>query len=101
MSLDAFRARWLALLTLIAACPSAPAQPRPLEFRLTFSRAVSVEPFRGRVYVLLFRRPVQQLQPGPDWFQPDPFFARDVTSWEPGQPLTVGAGALAFPVPLS
>jgi S-formylglutathione hydrolase FrmB len=101
MSRDAFRAGWLALLLVLAAGGPGVAQSRPLEFRLTFSRAVSSEPFTGRVYVLLFRKPVQELQSGPDWFHPDPFFALDVKDWEPGRPLTVGAAALSFPMPLA
>src|SRR5262249_1307369 len=37
----------------------------------------------------------------PNWFKPEPMFALDVKGWEPGKPLTVGAGAIAHPEPLA
>jgi hypothetical protein len=86
---------WAAAVVL-AANPAA-AQTQPLEFNLTFDRAVSAGPFSGRVYVLLTRSHVQQLHAGFDWFRPEPVFARDVKSWQPGQPLVLGADALGYP----
>ena len=43
----------VALLTAAACRPAAAAEARPLEFHVVFDRAVSAEPFTGRVYVLL------------------------------------------------
>jgi pimeloyl-ACP methyl ester carboxylesterase len=71
---------------------------RPLEFRLTFDRNVSARPFTGRVYVMLFKKDVKELRPGPDWFQTDPFFAKDVKDWQPGQALVLDGKARGFPV---
>jgi pimeloyl-ACP methyl ester carboxylesterase len=89
----------LRLASLLLLTPvSAIAQARPLEFRLTFDRGVSARPFTGRVYVMLFKQDVKELRPGPNWFQPDPFFARDVKDWQPGQPLVLDGKALGFPV---
>src|SRR5207248_1904303 len=31
------------------------------------------------------------------WFRPEPVFAKDVTNWKPGEPLTIDDTALAFP----
>jgi len=88
----------LACLLLFFVPASVAAQARPLEFRLSFDRSVSAQPFTGRVYVMLFRNEVKELRPGPDWFRPDPFFARDVKNWQPGQPLVLDGDARAFPV---
>jgi hypothetical protein len=88
------------LLLLLVPAP-APAQERALEFRLSFDRAVSARPFTGRVYVMLFKQQVRDLRPGPDWFRPDPFFAKDVKNWNPGEALVLGGDALAFPVAMS
>jgi hypothetical protein len=90
----------LASLLLLLMPVSAEAQSRPLEFRLTFDRTVSARPFTGRVYVMLFKQNVNELRPGPDWFHPDPFFAKDVKDWQPGQPLVLDAKALGFPAPM-
>jgi pimeloyl-ACP methyl ester carboxylesterase len=90
---------YLASLLLLWSPVSAAAQQAgPLEFLITFDRSVSARPFTGRVYVMLFKQDVKELRPGPNWFQPDPFFAQDVKDWQPGQPLVLGGKALGFPV---
>lgn len=81
--------------------PVSAAKSAPLEFRVTFDRSVSAQPFSGRVYVMLFKQDVKDLRPGPDWFRPEPFFAKDVKNWQPGQPLVFGGDALAFPVAMA
>jgi pimeloyl-ACP methyl ester carboxylesterase len=89
----------LGLASLLLLTPvSAVAQSRPLEFRLTFDPGVSARPFTGRVYVMLFKQDVKELRPGPDWFHPDPFFAKDVKDWQPGQPLVFDGKTLGFPL---
>lgn len=98
------RAAGFLLLALAAVAASAAAlSPArgPLEFHLTFDRAVSARPFTGRVYVMLFRAPQGKLRSGPAWFRTEPFFARDVKDWRPGERLVIGAGALGYPVPVS
>ncbi len=84
----------------LAARPLSAADARSLEFQLTFDKIVSAEPFTGRVYVLLSKTETKQLRSGPNWFKPEPFFARDVKDWRPGQVLALGADALGFPQPL-
>jgi pimeloyl-ACP methyl ester carboxylesterase len=92
------RMRWL----LLAALAAAGAEPRPLEFQLTFDPSISREPFSGRVYVMLFKGdPGDKLRASPNWFKPDPMFAVDVKGWEPGKPVIVGANAIGYPVTLS
>ncbi len=88
-------------LLLLLAPNGADAQQRPLEFHLTFERGVSAQPFTGRVYVMLFRQDVKELRPGPDWFRPEPFFAKDVKDWRPGQTIVLGGDALAFPAAMA
>jgi hypothetical protein len=75
--------------------------PKPVEFRLTFEQAALDAPFTGRVFVLLTRVEPTRLPRGLNWFNPEPAFARDVKNWQPGEPLTVGSDALAFPTPLA
>src|SRR5690349_11338376 len=87
----------VSLLLLLKPVSAAP-QAQPLEFRLTFDRSVSAQPFTGRVYVMLFKEDVKELRSGPNWFQPDPFFAQDVKDWQAGQPLVLNGKALGFPV---
>jgi len=88
------------VLWLILACPAAADEPRPLEFSLTFDPAVSKEPFTGRVFVMLSRRPITAPKAGPEWFNTEPFFAVDVRDWKPNVPLVVGANALGYPIKL-
>jgi hypothetical protein len=91
----------LACLLLLLSPTSASAQSRPLEFRLTFDKSVSARPFSGRVYVMLFKKDVKELRSGPDWFAPDPFFAKDVKDWQPGQTLVLDGEALGFPMAMA
>ena len=76
------------------------AEPKSLEFQVTFTKAITDKPFTGRVYVMLSKRDLKILPSGPNWFAPEPFFAQDVKDWKPGEPLIIGADALACPVPL-
>jgi hypothetical protein len=101
MSPMTFRPDRLAFLLILVAPSSVLAQARPLEFHITFEKNVSPQSFTGRVYVMLFKQDVKELRPGPGWFRPDPFFAADVKDWRPGQPVVLGADALAFPVAMS
>jgi S-formylglutathione hydrolase FrmB len=86
----------LVFSALPAAAPAA-----PLSFHLTFDRAVCDRPFTGRVYVLLSKNDVKQLPSGPNWSRPEPFFAREVRDWQPGQTLVVDGLALSHPQPLA
>jgi hypothetical protein len=87
----------IAYLLLLLSPASALGQARPLEFRLTFDRSVSAQPFSGRVYILLFKQDAKELRSGPSWFGSDPFFAKDVRDWQPDQPLVLNAKALGYP----
>jgi hypothetical protein len=89
-----------ALAWSAASFNSAAAAAAPLEFRVSFAPAVSTQPFSGRIVVMLStgnREP----RFGPNWFNPEPMFAVDVKQLAPGQAVTVGAAAIAFPKPLA
>ena len=89
------------LLAAVICRPASAGAARPLEFHVAFDRAVSSEPFTGRVYVLLSQKEFTEPPSGPNWFHPEPFFAVDVRNWKPGETLTVGADALGYPGPLT
>src|SRR4051794_9252779 len=76
--------------------PSAPPALKPARFEVVFDPKVSAQPFTGRVYVTLHRRLVGKPPNGPSWFNPDPFFARDVRDWKPGTPLVLDDACLSF-----
>ena len=97
------RCGWRGIVLLLAASigHAAPAaEPRPLEFHVTFHLAVATAPFTGRVYVQLSKSEYRTPPSGPNWFHAEPFFAVDVQAWKPGEMLVVGADALGCPAPL-
>jgi S-formylglutathione hydrolase FrmB len=97
------RKRWWAATTtlfLLILPAASTEEPRPLEFRVTFDKSVSAEPFTGRVYVMLTKSATKELPRGISWFSPEPVFARDVKDWKPGEALSLGSDALGFPVTL-
>jgi S-formylglutathione hydrolase FrmB len=90
----------LAIYFLTAAVPNAVAQ-QSLDFQLTYDKKVASGPFTGRVYILLSKQVTTQLPSGPNWFRPEPFFAKDVKGWQPGEPIMFASEALSFPAPLA
>ncbi|HEX6987457.1 MAG TPA: hypothetical protein VF170_18910, partial [Planctomycetaceae bacterium] len=92
----------LALRFVVSGCAlllAAAAVAAPPSFVVTFDPAVRQEPFTGRVYVFLSRES-EEPRRGPDWFDPEPFVAKEVTGWKPGEPLTLSGddpALLAFP----
>jgi hypothetical protein len=51
---------------------------------------------------VLLERGNSRLEPrfGPDWFHPQPFFARDVKGWKPTQTVRIDSATSGFPGPL-
>jgi hypothetical protein len=86
-----------ALVFLLISSPGFAFADGPLEFHLRFDRKLTTRPFTGRVYVMLFAAERNELQSGPSWFRPEPFFARDVKNWMPGDELVIDGKAIAFP----
>ena len=69
--------RLFAAFVVVALCASPLRAAGPLEFHLSFDRATHAKPFSGRAYVMLFRNSPRELAAGPNWFRPEPFFARE------------------------
>jgi len=89
--------KWLAVLAAWC-CLSGILSAAAPTFELTLSPNISPHPFTGRVYVFTSR--TREPRQGPDWFHPEPFLARDVVNWTPGQPLSFSADdplVLTFP----
>jgi hypothetical protein len=83
------------LLCLVTAAWGA----EPWTFRVKFTDVVRTEPFTGRIYVLLSRR-ASQPRTGPEWFNTEPFLARDVVDLKPGEECELSPaadGVLTFP----
>src|SRR3982074_1753797 len=88
------------LLLILAVAHGVPAaEANPLEFHIRFDAKVSNTPFTGRVYVMLSREPAAEPRSAPNWFRPDPFFARDMKDWKPGDITVLASDALGFPIP--
>jgi S-formylglutathione hydrolase FrmB len=95
---------FIALLLLSLAAAGQQAAPRPLRFEVTISRTLGTAPVSGRLLVLLSTREPERgfLTPGfgattrQTWIA-----AREIDGVLPGQTVTVDAGELAFPAPLS
>jgi S-formylglutathione hydrolase FrmB len=85
----------LALPLLVAAAPD---EPKPLGFEITYTTDIYPGPITTRVYVML-GSPLGSQAPrfGPDWFDPQPFFAVDVRDWKAGEALRIGPDACGFP----
>ena len=74
---------------------------KALGFEVAYPSVLGTGPISARVYVLLGRGG-SRLEPrfGPDWFHPQPFFARDVKDWKPTQTIRIDSAATGFPGPL-
>ncbi len=94
------RRTFVALAFLAFAHHSSAAEPKPLEFKLTFDKTACDVPFTGRVYVT-FRTNNVSPPVGMNWFKPEPGLALDVKDWKPGEPLVLDAKAIAYPSPLA
>ncbi len=80
------------------AASTAPTGPR---IEVVFDKSVRSTPYTGRVFVATTKRPGGEPKRGPNWFNPEPFFAIDVTDWRPGEPLAFDPDkALGHPVAL-
>ncbi len=81
---------------------AAPAMSRPaapLTFTVKYDASIC-DNFTGRVYVMFGAGPGEPRR-GPSWEAPQPFFARDVRDWKPGESLVFDDQAIAYPAPLN
>jgi len=74
---------------------------KALSFEIKCAASLRTVPIKGRVYVLLASgQAPREPRFGPDWFRPEPFFAVNVESWKPGEPLRIDSRSDGFPGPL-
>lgn len=86
---------------IAAAAMAQPLLAKPPTIRVTFDDSVSDKPYTGRVYIMTSDRG-RNPKNGPDWFNPQPFFAQDVTDWKPGETLVIDPDkTLGHPMPLA
>jgi hypothetical protein len=80
---------------------STPSKVKGLTFEITYAASLRSEPITGRAYVMLSPG-YSPGEPrfGPDWFNPQPFFAVNVESWILGEPLRIDSSTDGFPGPL-
>ena len=91
----------LVILILGGHSPAQDQPKKPLEFHVTFDPCVSGAPFTGRVVVTVSKQAIKDLPVKPNWFNPEPLFAKNVKDWKPGTKLVLGNDALGFPEPLA
>jgi pimeloyl-ACP methyl ester carboxylesterase len=74
-----------------------------LQFEVKRTADIHAKPFSGRVYVMLGPERDRNPKNGPNWFNPQPFFAIDVENWQAGSSVTLadGASLVSFPGPLA
>jgi S-formylglutathione hydrolase FrmB len=75
-----------------------PALSRTLGFEVAFPSVLGTKPISARVYVMLGPGS-SRLEPrfGPDWFRPQPLFAREVKGWKPTQSVRIDSSATGSP----
>ncbi len=84
-----------------ADAPQAPA-PSGLTFRIAWKGGPFPKPLSGRLYVMTAEDDARQAPRfGPNWFRPEPFFARDFTNWNGETPLVLDGNCDGFPGPLA
>ena len=89
--------RFLLALLLPAAFVAAENTTTPTRFVVHTAEPMTT-PYSGRVYVMLGTSAVQEPRRGPDWFNPDPFFAVEVEEWTGETPVVFDADAIGHPV---
>ena len=78
------------LFAIVTGVQDVPLEPinrveAPLQFSVTHDGLIG-DSLNGRVYVMLTEGRFPRMS-GPDWFDPEPFFAIDVEEWQAEMPL--------------
>lgn len=71
-----------------------------LTITVTYPASAFAGPFTGRVVVFLSER-MPQPRFGPNWFRPEPMYAKLFTNVKPGEPMRIDDTAVGFPGKLS
>ncbi|MFM7315436.1 MAG: alpha/beta hydrolase-fold protein [bacterium] len=74
-----------------------------LQFEIKRTAEAYPKAFTGRVYVMLGSERDRNPKNGPNWFNPQPFFAIDVENWQSGGSVLLADGnnLLSFPGPIA
>jgi S-formylglutathione hydrolase FrmB len=92
---------WLLAAPVVRAqaVPEAKPATSGVTFSVTYPEKVADgEPITARVYVMLAGSGSPgEPRMGPNWFRPQPMFAKDVRDWKPGEAATIDAAAVGFP----
>lgn len=90
-------ASWL--LTLVAA--SSCLAQAPFQVKVKLDPEVTKERIAGRLYLFFSQRGQGEPRFGPNWFSPEPFYAKDVAAFAPGAVEVIDDSADGFPDVLS
>jgi len=98
--------RWLSIvcsLTLLfsAAGMENAQSAEPVAFKISLPAESAAKSLSGRLFLFLSQSDRREPRFGPDWFQPEPFFAMEVHDFKPGESRTLDDKADSFPAPLS
>lgn len=74
---------------------------RTVTASVTLDRSVCDRPITGRLFLFTSTLPAGEPRMGPNWFNPQPFFACNVTEFAPGQQRVLDQTSDGFPRPLS
>lgn len=77
--------RFLSLTVLLVS--AVPLTAAEWQISVSFPQSLRNEPYTGRIYVFTSTRS-REPRRGPNWFNPEPFFARDVENLKPGESVT-------------
>jgi hypothetical protein len=96
----------LGLTLLLAICTTAASsaqEPSPVAhaFKIKLSESVAKEPITGRLYLFFSQRDRGEPRMGPNWFSPEPFFAKEVSALAPGATAVIDDSADGFPAEIS
>ncbi len=69
----------------------------PHEFKVKLADSVAKEPITGRLYLFFTAREQGEPMNGPNWFGPEPFYAKEVTGLAPGAAVAIDDSADGFP----
>src|SRR5262252_3113968 len=89
-----FTASWI---VLFFAAPAPAQDAAPVTFEVSIDKAVLAKPFTGRVFVTFTRSEPRPVLRSISWFNPEQTFALDVKDLKPGDSITLGSAAKAYP----
>lgn len=102
LRLSVVSALLLALSTATATAQGVETAPSDVVFEVAYpTQGADGRPLSAQVYVMLAPGD-SKVEPrlGPNWFNPQPFFARDVENWSPGEAATIDGEADGYPASL-